>query len=57
MKKEIKYKINITPEISFMDEDVKIEIVGHPGESLQLQLITNDYYDINGAIRVKDVGR
>lgn len=56
MKKEMKYQINITPEISFMDEDVKIEIVGHPGESLQLQLITNDYYDINGDIRIMDVG-
>lgn len=51
-----KYQIKITPEISFMDEEVKIEIIGNPEESLQLQLITTDYYNINGDIRIMDEG-
>lgn len=56
MKKETKYQIKITPEISFMDENVRIEIIGNPEESLQLQMTTKDYYNINGDIRVMDVG-
>ena len=35
MKKAIKYQIKITPEISFMDENVSVEIVRLPEELLQ----------------------
>lgn len=56
MMKDIKYQIKLTPEVSLMDENVRIEIMGHSEESLQLRLITNDYYNINGDIRTMEVG-
>lgn len=56
MEDELTYQIKITPEISYMDKDAKIEIFGKPDEPIQLRLSTSDYYNINGDLRVMEVG-
>ena len=52
----MKYEIKVEPERSFMDENVSIEITGEAEKGLELRLFSEDFYSINGDIRVMEVG-